>query len=448
MTNTLENLTTQLLDAATKAGADAADAMALRGTSVSIHVRDGELEHAERSEGTDIGLRVMVGKRQANVSSSDASPQTIQTMAERAVAMAREAPEDSSVCQASPEQIARSWDIAALELEDPESEPSAETLKKEALRLCGAARAVEGIRQVETGAASYGVTENFLATSQGFSGGYQRTGNALSVSAIAGTGPDMERDYNGESRIFRADLPSPEDIGRIAGERTVARFGGRKPPTGTFPVLFDERVSASLIGHLLGAINGAAIVRGQSFLREKLGSQILPQHLSLIEDPLRARTSGSRPFDGEGLPSARREIITNGVLNGWTLDLGTARRLGMTSTASASRGTSAPPSPGVSNIWLTPGDRSPTELMQDMGTGLVVTSLIGSTVNPNTGDYSRGASGYWVENGSIAYPVNECTIAGNLNDMLASMIPSNDAESHKSYVVPSILIEGLTLAGA
>jgi len=258
----------------------------------------------------------------------------------------------------------------------------------------------------------------------------------------------MERDYNGESRIFQADLPSAEEIGRIAGERAAARAGARRPATGSFPVLFDERVSSSLIGHLLMAVNGSSIVRGSSFLRDHLGKQVLPEALSLIEDPHRPRISGSRPFDAEGLPTQRRAVIENGVLTGWTLDLATARKLGMQSTGNAARGTSSPPSPSVSNVALTQGEQSRDDLLRDMGTGLLVTSLIGSTVNPNTGDYSRGASGFWVENGEIAYPVNECTVAGNLIDMFLRLTPANDARADRSRMVPSLLVEGLTLAGS
>lgn len=444
----LIELTEKLLQAAERAGADAADAIAVGGASVSIDVRDGALEQAERAEVTDIGLRVMVGQRQANVSSSDVSDATIAALAERAVAMAKEAPEDDSICQARAGEFATDWDIAAFELEDPSDEPSPEALQADALCAAEAAAAVDGVRQVETTSASYGVTEHFLATSQGFRGGFRRTGRGVSLAAIAGSGPEMERDFNGESRIFQNDLPDPAEIGRIAGERAVARLGASQPPTGTFPVLFDERIAASLISHLLGAINGAAIVRGQSFLRDKLGARILPEGLSLIEDPLRPRVGGSRPFDGEGLAKQKRAIIDDGVLTGWTLDLGTAKRLGMKSTANASRGTSAPPSPSTSNVALTQGSSTREDLIKDMGTGLLVTSMIGSTINPNTGDYSRGASGFWIENGEITRPVHECTVAGNLIDMLGRLIPANDAETHKSTVVPSILIEGLTLAGA
>ena len=258
----------------------------------------------------------------------------------------------------------------------------------------------------------------------------------------------MERDWAGEGRIFAADMPTPEEIGSLAASRTLERAGSTKPPTGAYPVLFDERVASSLIGHLLSAINGSAIARGASWLRDALGTQVLPAGLSIIEDPHRPRIAGSRPFDGEGLPTARRAIVDNGFLTGWTLDLGTGRKLGMPSTANASRGTSSPPSPSTSNIELTQGTVSRADLIRDMGTGLLVTSMIGATINPTTGDYSRGASGFWVENGQILHPVNECTIAGNLRDMLMRLTPANDAKPHLSTRVPSLLVEGLTLAGA
>lgn len=444
----LDTLTAKLLAAAKRAGAETADAMAVKGTSLSIDVLKGKLEHAERSEGVDIGLRVMIGQKQANVSASDTKDTTIEEMAERAVAMAREAPEDPHIGLADPEQFARNWDIDALELADPSAEPAPDALEQDAKIAEEAALAVSGVSQVQSTSADYGRTDIHLATSNGFSGGYGRTTRAISLAAISGEGALMEREHNGESRIYQADLPSAEEIGRIAGERAALRQGAKQPPTGTYPVLFDERVSASIIGHLLMAVNGSSIVRGSSFLRGKLGQQILPDHLSVIEDPHRVRANGSRPFDGEGLPTKRRAIIEDGRLTGWTLDLATARKLGMESTASAGRGTGAPPSPGVSNITLTPGDATRADLIAEMGTGLLITGLIGSTVNPNTGDYSRGASGFWVENGEITYAVNECTVASNLIDMLGRIIPANDAEDHKSRRVPSLLIEGMTLAGS
>lgn len=448
MTQSPQALCHALIDAAKAAGADAVDAMATEGSSLSIEVREGKLEHAERSEGTDLGLRVFIGQRQAQVSSSDSRPETLQAMAERAVAMAREAPEDPYTGLASADQLAQNWDIEALELCDPSGEPAPEALQQDALEAEAACAAIEGISQVQAAGASYGHHAIYLATSNGFSGGYQRTGRSLSCTGIAGAGSGMERDYDGDSRTFQNDLRSAEEIGRTAGERAVARLNARRPQTGSYPVLFDERVSSSLIGHLLSAANGAAIARGSSWLQGCLDQQILPQALSVIEDPHRARISGSRPFDGEGLPTQRRAIIENGVLTGWTLDLASARKLGLSSTGNAARGVGTVPTPSNWNIELSPGQQSREQLIAEMGTGLLVTSLIGSTINPNTGDYSRGASGYWVENGEIAYPVNECTIAGNLRDMLKTLVPANDARTYLSRVVPSLLVEGMTLAGS
>jgi PmbA protein len=447
MTQSPEELCHALIDAAKRAGADGADTLAAEGSSVSIEVREGKLEHAERSEGTDLGLRVFVGKRQAIVSSSDMRPETLAAMAERAVAMAREAPEDPYAGLAEAAQLAAGWDIAALELEDPAAEPAPDALQSDALAAEAACAAVDGITQVQSAAAGYGRSRVHMAASNGFSGGYSRTSRSTSCVGIAGTGTGMERDHDGDSRTFQSDLRSPAEIGRNAGERAVARHGARKPATGSYPVLFDERISGSLIGHLLGAANGAAIARGSSWLKDSLGKQVLPAHLSVTEDPFRPRITGSRPFDGEGLPTARRDIIEDGVLTGWTLDLASARKLGLESTGNAARGAGSIPSPANWNISLTQGDASREDLIRGMGTGLLVTSMIGSTINPNTGDYSRGASGFWVENGEIAYPVNECTIAGNLLDMLMRIQPANDARTYLSRVVPSILIEGMTLAG-
>jgi len=303
------------------------------------------------------------------------------------------------------------------------------------------------VTMIDSASAAYGRRRIHLAASNGFSAGYARSDRSRACVAIAGSGTGMERDYDYDTRIFQADMRSAEEIGRIAGERAVARHGPRKPATGSFPVLFDERIASSLIGHLLQAANGMMIARGSSWLLGKLGTQVLPRGIDLIEDPHRKRTSASRLFDAEGLPTQRRKIVDDGMLTGWTLDLATGRKLGLESTASAARGTGAPPSPSVSNVALTQGTASREDLIADMGTGLLVTSMIGSTINPNTGDYSRGASGFWVENGQIAYPVSECTVAGNLLDMLPRIVPANDARAHLSRVVPSLLIDGLTLAG-
>jgi len=447
MTQSLEELSQAMLAAARKAGAEAADAIAISGGSVEVDIRAGALEKAERSESTDIGLRVLLGGRQAIVSSSDSRPETLAEMAERAVAMARETPEDPYAGLADPAQLAQGWDLAALQLDDPAPEPAPEALQADALAAEAAALAVAGVTQVQAAGASYSRHAVHLAATNGFSGGYARTGRSTSCVAIAGTGTGMERDYDGDSRSFQADLRSPDEIGALAGERAAARLGARQPKTGQFPVLFDERIAASLIGHLLGAANGAAVARGSSWLKDALGEPVLPDHLSLIEDPHRPRIGGSRPFDAEGLATRTRAIVDKGVLTGWTLDLSSARKLGMEPTGNAARGVSSGPSPANWNIALTQGEASRDDLIRDMGTGLLVTSLIGSTINPNTGDYSRGASGLWIENGEIAYPVNECTIAGNLRDMLRRILPANDARPYLSRVVPSLLIEGMTLAG-
>lgn len=448
MAQDLEALTGRLLHAARRAGAQAADAIAMAGDSLSVEVRGGALEQAERAEGVDIGLRVLIGHRQACVSASDIRDDTIKAMAERAVAMAREAPEDPWCGLAEPDQLARDWDLAALDLADAAAPPSAAELQSAALEAEAAALAVPGVSRMDAAGADWQASRTQLAASNGFAGGYARTRRSVAAVAICGTGTGMERDYASESRAHGADLPAPETIGRLAGQRTVARAGAGRPPTGAWPVLYDERVASSLIGHLAQAINGSAIARGSSWLKDALGEAVLPAGMDLIEDPQRPRISGSRPFDGEGLPVARRALVEDGVLRSWTLDLATARQLGMQSTGNAARGASAPPGPAAGNLWLTPGTASRAELIAGMGSGLVITGLIGASINPTTGDYSRGASGFWVERGEITRPVNECTVAGNLREMLRTLAAADDARAHLGRVVPSLLVQGLVIAGA
>lgn len=447
MTQSSLDLTQGLLEAAKRAGADAADAIAVKGTALSIDVHDGKLEQAERAEGSDIGLRVFVGQRSAIVSASDTRPETMTAMAERAVAMAQEAPEDPYAGLAEPEQVITSWDIAALELADPADEPEPAALEDDARRAEASALAVEGIGQVQSASAGYSAQQIALSASNGFSGGYERTSRSLSCVAIAGTGLGMERDYDGDSRTFQSELRSAEEIGRNAATRAMERLDPQRPKTGAYPVLFDERISSSLVGHLMAAVSGSAVARGASWLREALGDQVLPKGMHLIENPHRPRMGASRPFDAEGLATQRRAIIDDGTLTGWTLDLANARKLGMVSTANAARSVTGGVSPAVWNLEMTQGTKSPAELMAEMGTGLLVTSMIGATINPNTGDYSRGAAGFWIENGEPVYPVAGVTIAGNLRDMLGSMTASNDARPWLSRVVPSLMVEGMTLAG-
>lgn len=436
-----------LIAIALRDGADAADAMALAGDSLSVEMRGGRLEHAERAEGIEIGLRVLIGHRQACVASSDTRPETLNEMSTRAIAMAREAPEDRWCGLAAPQDLAQGWDIGALELADPDPLPGAAALQETARRAEAAALAVRGVSRMDTAGASWSSTRMHLAATNGFSGGYARTSHGVQAVAIGGEGLKMERDYAFESRTHGADLPPAETVGRLAGERTAASRGAAKPPTGAYLVLFDERVSASLIGHLVQAINGASVARGSSWLKDAMGEAVLPEGLDLVEDPTRARAGSSRPFDAEGLPARPRAIIKDGRLVSWTLDLASGRQLGLPSTANASRGPSAPPHPSAGNLALTQGTPDRAALISAMGKGLVVTSLMGASINATTGDYSRGASGFWVENGEILRPVNECTIAGNLRQMLRTILPANDGRAHLSRIVPSLLVEGLVIAG-
>lgn len=444
----LDNLAASLLGAAKQAGAQSADVLLVDGQAVSIDARAGALEHAERAEGIDAGLRVIIDGKQASISSSDVSDATFAEMAERAVAMAKEAPVDPYCELADPSQFSDVRDAEGLELFDPDPMPADAIYEEMALTAEAAALTVKGVNQVQGASASASRQRMYLANSNGFAGGYSKTSYSVYCVAIAGEGLEMERDHSGEARTFFSDLPDAGDVGLEAGARAVARMNPQKPPTGSFPVLYDERVSASLIGHLVAAMNGTSIIRKSSWLQDDLGAQILPKGIDLIEDPLRSRVGSSKPFDAEGLRTGKRALFKDGILQGWTLDLSTARQLGMQSTANASRGVAAPPSPTTGNLALTQSDKSRDDLIKEMGTGLIVTSMIGSTINPTTGDYSRGAAGLWVENGEITGPVSGCTIAGNLRDMLGAMMPANDARPHLSRVVPSLLVEGLTIAGA
>ena len=443
----LQALTQALLAAAAREGADQADAVALEASAISVDVRAGGLEHAERAEGVEIGLRVLVGGRQACVSASDHSERTIAEMALRAVTMAREAPVDDTLGLADPDQLARDTDSRRLDLTDNAPEPDPATLQDLALRAEAAALAVDGISKVESASASHSQRGIWLAASNGFSAGYGRSSYSLSAIAITGDGLAMERDWAGESRIHASDMPSPEDIGRLAGERAIGRRGAKKPPTGAFPILYDERISAGLIGHLVSAVNGTAIARGASWLRNALGEAVLPPGFDLHENPHLPRHGSSRLFDAEGLPTAPRLIVADGILQGWTLDLATGRKLGMPSTASAMRSAGSPPSPGTTNLELTAGALSREQMIREMGRGLLVTSMLGASINPTTGDYSRGAAGFWVENGEITHAVNECTIAGNLREMLTRITAANDLPDWRAMRVPSLLVEGMTVAG-
>jgi len=445
--NNLEVIASALLDMSKKAGAEAAEVIGLEKKSLNVDVLNGMLEGVERSEAIDIGLRVIVEGRQACLSCSDVREESLEKMVTRSLSMAREAPVDKDIVLAANDQLVSAQDLEALDLIDTEVMVEADRLEKWAIEAEVEARKVKGITQVQGSSASVGIIKSQLAFSNGFSQGYSRSGVNISCVSISGQGNKMERDYASESRVHISDLPSPSSIGQLSGERAAARFGARKPPTGNYPVLYDERVSSSLVGHLIGAINGASIVRGSSWLAKNLGEEIFPKNISIKECPLKVRCSGSRPFDAEGLKTNTKNIINNGILETWLLDLSSSQNLGLESTSNAVRSVSSPPSPGISNISLIGGLKSRDYLIKEMGTGLLVTSMIGLTLNPITGDYSRGASGYWVENGEVKYPVNECTLAGNLKEMLKTIIPANDSKRHLSFSVPSLLVQGLKIAG-
>ena len=435
-----------LVQSAKQAGADAADVIYSGGLSTEVQIRLGELEDVQRSEGEEIGLRFFVGQRSASVSSSDLSPDALATLVERAAAMAREAPEDAYAGLAPEDRLFRD-SLPDLDIHDDyEAEP--ETLRAQAFAAEDAARAVEGVTNSEGGGASTGRSIMALATSHGFCGGYQASSFGCSASVIAGEGSGMQRDYAYRSARHFADLDDPAAIGKRAGERTVARLNPAKLESGAMPVVFDPRVSGGLLGHLIGAITGSAITRGTSFLRDSLEDQIFAEGIMVRDDPLRPRGLRSRPFDGEGLPVAERAIINNGVLTGWLMDSASARQLGLEPTGHAKRGIGGPPSAGTTNLHLDAGTMTRDELIADIDQGVLVTELIGMGVNPVTGDYSRGASGYLIENGAIGAPVAEITIAGNLKDMFRALAPANDLEFIRGVNAPTVRIEGMTVAGA
>ena len=439
------NLLADLLKWAKAAGADSADALYVNGESISVAQRMGKREKLESSEGRDLGLRVFVGQRQAFVSSTDFSPASLRTLASRAVDMARAVPEDP-VCGIAPEELlARSW--PDLDMND-RSRPSARSLLAMAAETEDAARAVRGVTNSEGAEASWGRSSVMLAASNGFSGGYRRSGYSLSCAVLGGEGTGMERDYEWSSAVHLEDLMAPARVGRNAGKFVVRRLNPRKAKSARVPVVYDRRVSGGLIGHLAGAINGRAVARGTSFLKDKMGEKIFADGIRILDNPHRKRGLGSRPFDAEGLPTKRYAVIDDGRLTTWLLDLAAARQLKLKPTGHASRGTSGPPSPTTSNFYLEKGKLSVDELLGDIESGLYITDLIGFGVNGVTGDYSRGASGFWIENGKLAWPVSGITVAGNLKDMFLNMTPANDLQFKSSTNAPTVRIEGLTVAGS
>ena len=442
MTDSL-NLVSDLIRQARAAGADAADAVLVNGTSLSVASRQGKIEHLERSEGRDLGLRVFIGKRAAIVSSSSLDPAGFPDLVARAVAMAKVVPEDKFA------GVAETWappDTADLDMADPFA-PEPDNLASRAAAAEEAAFAVHGVTNSEGAEAGYGRNEIVLVTSAGFAGRRVATSHSISATALAGTGTDMQRDYDHHSAVYFADLDDPAKIGKSAGERAIARLNPTRPKTAKLPVIFDPRVAGSLLGHLMGAINGAAVARGTSFLKDKLGQRIFAAGIDVYDDPRRVRGLRSRTFDGEGTPTKARALIEDGILTTWLLESRSARQLGMTPTGHASRGTSGPPSASPSNLYLAAGTLTPAELMADIKEGLYIVEMIGMGVNGVTGDYSRGAAGYMIRDGALAEPVAEVTVAGNLLEMFAAMVPASDLVLRRGTDSPTVRVDGLTMAG-
>ena len=441
---TLLSRASQLIDLARKAGADAADAVVVRSRAHSVSVRLGKVEGTESSESDDFSLRVFVGNRVASVSANPGFD--LNALAERAVAMAKVSPEDPFACLADEADLARSY--PDLDLFDP-TEVSTEQLREAALATEAAALAVTGVTNSSGAGASAGMGGLVLVTSHGFAGHYMGSRFARSVSVIAGDGTGMERDYDFDSRLYFADLDAAEEIGRRAGERVVKRINPRQVPTDkNVTVVFDPRVARGFAGHIAGAINGASVARKTSFLRDKMGQQVLKSGLSVTDDPLIVRGPASRPFDGEGVSGKRLVMIEDGVLKSWFLSTATAREIGSglkTNGRGVRGGTTV--SPASTNLALEPGDISPEELIRNVGTGFYVTELIGQGVNMITGEYSRGATGFWIENGELTFPVSEVTIASNLKDMFMRVTPASDIDRGFGVAAPTLAIEGMTLAG-
>lgn len=440
-----ESLLHDLIQKALKRGADAADAVAATAVSLSHAQRLGKMEKLERSEAHDMGLRVIIGKRQAVVSSNDWKADALDQLIDQAISMARVVPEDPHIGLADEDQIFKG-PFTDLDLYDP-VEPAPEVLIERARAAEDAALAVEGITNSEGAEADWSRWDIRLAASNGFSGAYQNSRHGVGVSVLAGEGTGMESDYDFHSTVHGEDLEDASQVGLRAATKAVEKLNPKRGKTGQYPIIFDPRVANSIPRHLAGAINGASVARGTSFLKNKLHQQVMAEGIDVVEDPHRIRGLASKPFDAEGLKNYAKNLVDKGMLTTWVLDLRTARQLGMESTGNASRGAGSPPSPSITNLYIAAGKASPKDLMADIKTGFYVTSLMGQGVNGITGDYSRGASGFWIENGEIAYPVNEMTIAGNLKDIFMNLTAADDLEFRYGTNAPTLRIDGMTVAG-
>jgi PmbA protein len=444
MTHDLLSIAADVVAMALKAGATSADALAISATAQDVTLRHGVIEQLEQSESQDVGLRVFVGQSAAMIAGSVLTREALQRLVDRAIATAKLAPPDPFAGLADPQQLVT--EVRDLDLVS-KTELDMEALKALAKRAEDSGLAIPGITRSNGASASASRRHVAMAASNGFAKAWERTSFGISASVVAGEGTAMERDYDGHGATHFEDVDQPEKIGTTAGERAIARLNPRKIASQTVPVIYDRRVASSLFGHFLGGIAGSSIARGTSFLKGDLGKALFKSNVTLVEDPHRLRGSSSRPFDGEGLPTIRRNIIDQGILTTWIMDLRAARQLGMAPTGHGVRGLTSPPGASPSNLHVEAGLRSPAEIMKDFGTGLLVTEFIGSTINMVTGDYSRGASGFWVEKGEITYPVSGITVAGNLRDMFANLEPASDLIFRGGMNVPSCFLGDMTIAG-
>lgn len=438
------NLLEDIIKCARKAGASAADAVLIRSTSLNVTLRQGKTELLERSESADLGLRVFKGQKSAVIATSDFSASKLDGMIERVLGIADATPDDPHAGIAAPEQITR--DMPSLDLCE-QNEPDPGLLIKAAGEAEAAAMAVKGTTNSEGGDAGWGRSEVTLVASNGFVGSYARSSASVSATALAGEGTSMERDYDYDSATHWTDLRDAALIGKSAGERTVRRLNPRRVASQQVPVVYEARQARDILSHILSAINGSSVARGSTFLKDKLGQAVCAAHITVHEDPFIVRGARSRPFDGEGLAPKARRLIDNGVLTTWLLDLRSARKLGLAPTGHASRGVGGPPGPGASNVWMEAGTASVDELIADIKQGFFLTDTLGHGTNMVTGDYSRGASGFWIENGKLTYPVTELTVAGNLADIFKNIIPASDLERRYGVDAPTLRVNGMTIAG-
>lgn len=433
-----------LLARARQGGADAADALMITRRSLAIGYRLGKRETIERAEARDIGVRVFVGRRQAIASTADLAERSLAHVVEQAIAMAQASPEDPYCGLAGPGELApTSVDVDGV---DPH-EPSLAEMAERAQSAEAAALAVSGVVNSEGAECAWEAETLALAATNGLAEVFRRSRHSLSVSVVAGNDLGMERDYDYATSVYAADLPDPVRLGTSAGENAARRLGPRKIDTGRFPVIYAPRAARSLLGHVAAAIAGPAVARKTSFLADRLGERIFPAEISIVDDPLRRRGVRSRPVDAEGLAASPIRFIDQGVLTGWLLDLSSARQLGLNSTARASRGIASPPSPAATNLFIEAGRIGADRLIGEVAAGLYITELIGMGVNMVTGDYSRGASGFWIRDGQLAFPVSEVTVSGHLLDMFAAITAANDLEYRYGIDSPTLRVDGMTVAG-